>query len=65
MFWPDIQTVIDHLRAVRNDGFDEWSRPRWLIAGAAADGEDIEIVCVLDVDAYGDTTVFITVYWQE
>jgi hypothetical protein len=33
-----------------------------LEAGTAADGEPIDLVCVLDIDERGRVTVFITIY---
>jgi hypothetical protein len=64
LMWPDIVAVVDDPSDVRNDGKDVIGRPKWLVAGQAADGLPIEIVCVLDEDAPGLLTVLVTVYWR-
>lgn len=63
LFWPDVVAVLEEPTRVRADGHDEFGRSRWLISGAAADGLDIEMLCVIDDE--GPTTVFVTLYWQE
>ena len=65
LMWPEVLSLIDDPTEVRADGRDEWSRPRWIVSGRAADGMDIEIVCVLEADENGNMTVLITIYWQE
>jgi hypothetical protein len=60
--WADVLAVIDDPTGVRSSGLDVHRRPKWVVAGIAADGLKIEIVCVLDVDEHGDQTVFITIY---
>ncbi|MEW6250589.1 MAG: DUF4258 domain-containing protein [Planctomycetota bacterium] len=62
LFWTDVQAVLDDPSDVRSGGRDRFFRPKWLVAGVAADGEDIVLVCVLDVDEHGDLTVYITIY---
>ena len=62
--WPDLLTAIDNPDEVHSGGLDEAGRPKWLVAGQAADGLDVELVCALDEDDDGHTTVFITVYWE-
>jgi hypothetical protein len=62
--WPDILAVIEAPDHVRDGGLDKYDRQKWLIAGDAADGLPIEIVCVLDVDEQGSLTVFITIYFE-
>jgi len=62
LFWPDVRAVLDDPSGVRNDGRDRYDRPKWIVAGDAADGLLIEIVCVLDEDEHDNVTVFITIY---
>lgn len=64
LLWPDVLSLLDAPHAVRDDGLDRFDRPKWIVAGAAADGGAVEIVCVLDVDEHDETTVFITMYWE-
>lgn len=65
LFWPGVQSLLDSPSSVRFGRRDEWDRDKWLISGRAADGQDLEVVRVLDVDEHGETVVFITVYWKE
>ncbi len=62
MFWPDVLAVVDDPAEVRPGGPEEFGRPKWIINGTAADGLEVEIVCVLDHDERGRLTVFITIY---
>lgn len=62
--WPDVLGVIDDPSDVRAGGPERLGRPKWLLSGDTTDGLAVEIVCVLDTDAAGDTTVFVTLYWQ-
>ena len=62
VFWPDVLTVLDRPDDVRRAGRDRFGRPKWIVTGATVDGLSIELVCVLDTDERGDTTVFITIY---
>jgi hypothetical protein len=62
LFWPDVRAVLDDPSGVRYDGHDRYDRPKWIVAGDAADDLPIEIVCVLDEDERGNVTVFITIY---
>jgi hypothetical protein len=55
---PD--THGDRPADVRSGARDRFSRPKWIIAGEAADGLTLEMVCALDVDQRGEQTVFIT-----
>jgi len=64
LFWPDVLVVLDSPAAVVDEGPDDFGRPKWKVAGRATDGLELEIVCVLDTDAAGRVTVFITVYWK-
>jgi hypothetical protein len=64
LFWPDILAVLASPAAVVDEGADEFGRPKWKVAGRTTDGLKLEIVCVLDTDAAGCVTVFITVYWK-
>lgn len=60
--WPDILTVLDSPTGVRDDGRDRYDRPKWIVAGATADGIAVEFVCAIDTDDLGRFTVFITIY---
>jgi len=62
LFWPDVLAVLDDPAEVKAQGFDRFSRRKWILTGTAADGLGVEIVCVLDVDERGEVTVFITIY---
>lgn len=62
LVWPDVQAVLDDPEAVQDGGQDRLGRPKWMIVGTAADGLELEIVCVLDQDERGELTVFITIY---
>jgi len=62
LLWADVLTVIDQPRTVRDGARDRFGRPKWIIGGTAADGLDLEMVCVLDTDDHGAVTVFITIY---
>lgn len=62
LLWTDVLTILEEPGAVAFDGCDDWRRPKWRLSGTAADGETLTVVCVLDVDERGETTVFITVY---
>lgn len=60
--WVDVLAVLDSPTEVRDGGQEHEGRPKWIIAGDAADGLSVEMVCVLDTDEQGDWTVFITLY---
>jgi hypothetical protein len=62
LFLPDVLAVLEVPSGVRYGGLDKWERPKWLIRGTTADALALEIVCVLDRDDRGQTTVFITIY---
>jgi len=62
LIWVDVLTVLESPTGVRGGKLDPFGRPKWLVAGSAISGEPVEVVCVLDTNAYGDVTVFITVY---
>jgi hypothetical protein len=64
LFWPDVLAVLDSPAAVEDEGADDFGRPKWKLAGRATDALELEIVCVLDTDAEGRVTVFITLYWK-
>ncbi len=64
LFWADVEAVIDSPSRIGADGHDDFGRDRWLIAGIATDGLDLELLCVLDKDDQGNTIVFITIYWD-
>ncbi len=61
-FWPDVLAVVDSPSEVWFDGRDDFDRPRWIIAGTADYDLPVELVCVMDTDDRGNTTVFITIY---
>jgi hypothetical protein len=65
LFWPEVLAVIESPASVRDGGLDRHDRPKWMISGAAADGLQIEVVCVIDVDEQGEAAVFITLYWED
>jgi hypothetical protein len=62
LLWPDVLVVLDDPAEVRDGGREILGRPKWIVAGTAADGKDIDIVCVIDADERGRQTVFITIY---
>lgn len=62
LLWPDVLAVLDDPADVRAGSPETLGRPKWIVAGTAADREGIEIVCVLDTDEHGFQTVFITLY---
>lgn len=62
MFWADVLAIIDDPTEVRPGGPERFGRPKWILAGVAADGLAVEMVCVLDQDERGDWTVFVTIY---
>ncbi len=63
LFWSDVQVVIDDPRDVWSQGMDRFNRPKWIILGEAATGEEIEIVCAIEIDE--SETEFITIYWED
>lgn len=60
LFWPDVQAVIDDPQDIHSEGLDDYSRPKWIISGKAASGDEIEIVCAVEIDE--TETEFITLY---
>ncbi len=62
LVWPDVLAVLDEPAVVRDEGLDRFGRPKWVLSGTAADGERLELVCVLDRDGHGACAVFITIY---
>lgn len=62
MVWPDVLTAIERPGDVQDGGHDRHGRPKWIIAGPAADGQPVELVCVID-KAENDT-LFVTIYWR-
>lgn len=63
LFWPDVLAVVDDPGEVRGQGMDEYNRPKWIIAGQAAIGDEIEIACAVEID--DGQTEFITFYWED
>jgi hypothetical protein len=64
LVWPDVLAIIEEPADVRDGGPDNFGRPKWLVSGEASDGLQAEIVCVLDADSAGNTTVLVTIYWD-
>jgi hypothetical protein len=64
LVWPDVLAAIDEPSGVRFGGLDEIGRHKWIIAGRAADGLEVELVCIWDEDDNGDTTILVTMYWE-
>jgi len=63
LYWADVLAVIDDPDEVRSQGMDYFNRPKWIIAGEAAAGDEIEIVCAVEFDE--TDTEFITLYWED
>ncbi len=61
-FWPDVLAVLDRPGKVRDEGRDRYGRPKWIIAGNTPDGVALEMVCAIETDERGRSTVFITLY---
>jgi hypothetical protein len=53
LFWPDIVAVIDDPEDIHSPGLDDYNRPKWIIRGNAGVGDDIEIVCAIELDESG------------
>ncbi len=64
LVWPDIAAVFDRPTAMREQDDDTFGRPKWIVSGPAADGLPIDVVCVLDHDNRGRTTMLVTVYFE-
>jgi len=62
LFWPDVAAVLDKPTDVRDGGPEHWGRPKWIVTGRSAAGDELELVCVLDKDDRGKLVVFITLY---
>jgi len=62
--WPDLLAIVDGPAEVKADGADDWGRARWIMSGEAANGEPVDLVCVLDRNDAGELVVFITIYWK-
>jgi hypothetical protein len=62
LFWPDVRAVIDDPENVRSQGMDDYGRAKWIIRGMTALGDEIEIVCAVEIDPA--ETEFITLYWE-
>ena len=63
LFWPDVVAVIEEPAGIRSQGRDRFGRSKWVISGEAATGDEIEIVCALELDQ--TETEFITLYWDD
>ena len=61
---PDVLALLDSPLQVMGDGYDSAGRERWMIAGATHDGARMDVVCCLETDETGHSTLFITVYWS-
>lgn len=62
MVWPDVLAILDDPTDVRDGGPEQLDRPKWILAGVAADGLPVEFVCVLDQDDNGEWVLLITIY---
>ncbi len=62
LLWADVLAIIDEPANVRSGGPETHLRPKWVLAGIAADGLDLEFVCVFEEDKRGTEVVFITIY---
>ncbi len=65
LFWADVLAIIEQCAHAREDGLDEFGRPRWLLRGQAADDLTAELLAVLDHDDRGNIVVFITIYFED
>lgn len=63
LFWTDVEAVLFEPTSIRAQAIDRYGRPKWLIRGEAATGDEIEIVCAIEVDE--SETEFITLYWED
>lgn len=63
LYWADVVMVIDDPSGIRENGFDDAGRAKWIVAGATHDGLRVEIVAALDRDARGKLTVFLTMFY--
>ena len=63
LFWPDVEAVICDPQDVRSQSLDRYHRPKWVIRGEAATGDEVEIVCAIEIDE--SETEFITLYWED
>ncbi|MGN6367488.1 MAG: hypothetical protein ACTHN5_04430 [Phycisphaerae bacterium] len=64
MLWVDLLTIFDSPTNVRSGGKDDLGRPKWIVAGRAADGLLAEVVCVLDRDEQVRLLLLITLYFE-
>lgn len=62
LYWPDVLAVLDDPADVRPGGPEKFGRPKWIVAGTSAADDALELVCVLDRDARGNVTLFVTMY---
>ncbi|MBI4580917.1 MAG: DUF4258 domain-containing protein [Planctomycetes bacterium] len=62
LMWTDVLAVLEQPDDVRDGGPETLGRPKWIVAGAGADGQPLEAVCILDTDEHGSVTVFVTIY---
>ncbi len=63
LYWADVIAVIDEPAGIRENGCDDAGRAKWIVAGSAYDGLNVEIVVALDRDARGKLTVFLTMFY--
>ncbi|MBI5864074.1 MAG: DUF4258 domain-containing protein [Planctomycetes bacterium] len=63
LFWTDVAAVLDAPADVRDDGTDDFGRPKWIVAGESADRLAVEIVVALDRDDKGRLTIFLTMFY--
>jgi len=62
LFWSDVLVVFDDPADVRDGGPEKWGRPKWIVAGRSAGGDELELVCVIDTDADGKLVLLVTLY---
>jgi len=62
MFWGDVLAILDRPTDFREGIGDTHNRPKWILAGAAADGLGVELVCVIDQTGPDDSVLFVTIY---
>jgi pentatricopeptide repeat protein len=62
LVWADVLAVLDKPAEVRSGGPEKHHRPKWVLTGSAADGLEIEFVCVFEDDEHGNWVLFITLY---
>ncbi len=65
LMWPDVMTIFDDPTDIRDGGPDNIGHPKWIVTGDVVEGLAIEIVCAIDDEESSESTVFITIYWED